>query len=128
MYIFSHISVVSPEGSPRRCCLHLHISNPKTSWTTKPFYNPRRHACNGVAPHRTLCGVERHCRSCVPSRHLYRMLQPQIATDDLSIPLYSGWCNIHTLSLLKTLLASMTTSDWFSKNTARNEANEPCRC
>lgn len=122
LYFFSHISVVSADGS--RCCLHLDASDSKTSYTTKPSYNPRRHACNGLAPNRILCGVEFHCRSCVVSHHshLY-VMQPQIATDGLSIPLFSAWCNIRTLSLPRTL-SSMTTSDWFFKNTTQNESNE----
>ncbi|EDR06073.1 uncharacterized protein LACBIDRAFT_302195 [Laccaria bicolor S238N-H82] len=46
-----------------------------------------------------------------------------IVVHGLSIPLFSAWCNIRTLSLSRTL-SSMTTSDWFYKNTAQNEANE----
>ena len=127
MYLFGHILVVSADGS--WCCVHLHASNPKTSYTTKPSYKPRRHACNGPAPNRILCGVEFYCRSCVPSHHshFYYVMQPQIATDGLSIPLYSAWCNIHTLSLPGTF-SSTTTSDLVFKNTAQNDSsNVPCR-
>lgn len=46
-----------------------------------------------------------------------------IVVHGLSIPLFSAWCNIRTLSLPRTL-SSMTTSDWFFKNTAQNESNE----
>jgi hypothetical protein len=98
MYFFSHISVVSADGGRR--CLHLHASSPKTSYTTKPSYNPRRQACNGLAPNRILCGVEFHCRSCVLSHRSCDpyVMQPLNTTDGLSIPLFSAWCNIRALS------------------------------